>query len=193
MKKHLITALQVILVVGFIGLGVANRVQADHKVKIQDIQLKSKQSDLIQLENKFDLLNKELEQKNIDAEKAKQLETEKADLQKQLEKAQSDLQAKAKAKADTQAKIAQAVPKITQKVYASCADPKSCIYAKESGNRTTAVNSIGCRGLGQACPGSKLPCGDDYACQDAYFTNYAITRYGSWANAWEFWKGHNWW
>jgi len=67
------------------------------------------------------------------------------------------------------------------------------IYMKESGCRTTAVNSIGCRGIGQACPGSKLPCGDDYACQNAWFTTYALERYGSWANAHAFWLQHSWW
>lgn len=72
-------------------------------------------------------------------------------------------------------------------------DYKLFIYMKESGNNPAAVNSTGCRGLGQACPGSKLPCGNDYACQDAYFTNYAISRYGSWYNAYLFWLSHNWW
>lgn len=67
------------------------------------------------------------------------------------------------------------------------------IYMKESGCRTTAVNSIGCRGIGQACPGDKLPCGADYACQNAWFTNYAIQRYGSWAAAYNFWIKNNWW
>lgn len=72
-------------------------------------------------------------------------------------------------------------------------DYKLFIYMKESGNNPAAVNASGCRGLGQACPGSKLPCGNDYACQDAWFTNYAISRYGSWENAYLFWLGHNWW
>lgn len=71
---------------------------------------------------------------------------------------------------------------------------KAFIYQHESGNNPAAVNSIGCRGLGQACPGSKLPCSSsDYACQDAWFTNYAMTRYGSWENAYKFWVAHKWW
>lgn len=67
------------------------------------------------------------------------------------------------------------------------------IYSHESGCRTTAVNSIGCRGLGQACPGSKLPCGADWACQDAWFKNYALQRYGSFLAAYNFWLAHRWW
>ena len=70
---------------------------------------------------------------------------------------------------------------------------KAYVYAHESGNNPSAVNEIGCRGLGQACPGSKLPCGNDYACQDAWFTNYAMERYGSWANARIFWQQNHWW
>lgn len=67
------------------------------------------------------------------------------------------------------------------------------IYEHESGCRTTTVNSIGCRGIGQACPGSKLPCGDDYVCQNSYFTQYANSRYGGWYNAYCWWCNHGWW
>lgn len=72
-------------------------------------------------------------------------------------------------------------------------DAKMWIYMHESGNNPAAVNSQGCRGLGQACPGTKLPCDDDYACQDAYFTSYMQSRYGSWENAKEFWENSGWW
>lgn len=70
---------------------------------------------------------------------------------------------------------------------------KMFIYMHESGNNPSSVNASGCRGLGQACPGSKLPCGDDYTCQDAYFTNYMLGRYGSWENARAFWLANSWW
>lgn len=68
------------------------------------------------------------------------------------------------------------------------------IYTVESGCRTNAYNPGGCRGLGQACPGSKLPCSDtDWACQDAWFRNYAVAAYGSIYNAYIFRTTHNWW
>lgn len=73
---------------------------------------------------------------------------------------------------------------------------KMFIYMKESGNNPLAKNSAGCLGLGQACPGSKLlaVCPTlEYACQDAFFTNYAISRYGSWEAALTFWQKNNWW
>lgn len=70
------------------------------------------------------------------------------------------------------------------------------IYYHESGCNPGSVNGSGCAGIGQACPGSKMPCGltqADFTCQDAYFTDYAVGRYGSWEAAYQFWIGHNWW
>lgn len=69
------------------------------------------------------------------------------------------------------------------------AEAKSFIYRKESGNRTDAINpSSGACGLGQALPCSKLPCTlQDYECQDKWFTDYAIRRYGSWSGAKAHW------
>lgn len=76
------------------------------------------------------------------------------------------------------------------------------IYGMESGGRVagncdpSARNSGGCLGIGQACPGAKLlaVCPNlDYNCQNAFFTNYAISRYGSWASAYEAWKIKKWW
>lgn len=71
---------------------------------------------------------------------------------------------------------------------------KAYIYARESGNNPNATNPNGCYGLGQDCNGVvRNQCGADYACQDAYFTAYAMRRYGSWENALAFWQSHHWW
>jgi hypothetical protein len=71
---------------------------------------------------------------------------------------------------------------------------KQFIYQHESGCRTDAVNEIGACGLGQALPCSKMGCSlSDWACQDAFFTNYANSVYGGWAQAYTFWISHNWW
>lgn len=74
------------------------------------------------------------------------------------------------------------------------------IYGQESGGRvtgmcnTTAMNAGGCFGIGQACPGSNVAhCGSDYACQNEWFTGYALGRYGSWAAAYDFHRSNNWW
>jgi LysM repeat protein len=71
---------------------------------------------------------------------------------------------------------------------------KAFIYAHESGNNPAATSPNGCFGLGQDCNGRvRAQCGTDYACQDAYFDNYAASRYGSWAGAEAFWQTHGWW
>lgn len=130
------------------------------------------------------------------AEKQKQIE----ELNKQLQDTQKQLEAKRNAATVYAAELAATpapVPTPTP-VAATYAKPsgdtdKAYIYGHESGNNPAAVNSIGCRGLGQACPGEALPCGNDYDCQDQYFTNYMLQRYGSWAAARAFWEAHSWW
>lgn len=84
---------------------------------------------------------------------------------------------------------------MVQEAVFSEAIAKAFIYEHESGNRTNAINqSSGACGLGQALPCSKLPCSlQSYACQDEWFTNYAVSRYGSWQNAMVFWEANHWW
>ena len=72
------------------------------------------------------------------------------------------------------------------------------IFAHESSNNPHAINpSSGACGLGQALPCSKLlnACGslDNVQCQIDWFTNYAVSRYGSWQNAMQFWQANRWW
>lgn len=98
--------------------------------------------------------------------------------------------------AQRQADIANQPKVVSNTPQSSSNDPKMFIYLKESGNNPLARNAGGCLGLGQACPGSKLlaVCPNlDYACEDAFFTNYAISRYGSWEGAYQFWLAHSWW
>jgi hypothetical protein len=72
---------------------------------------------------------------------------------------------------------------------------KAFIYSHESGNNPASVNaSSGACGLGQALPCSKMPCSlSDYACQDNFFTQYCLSRYGTWDAAMAFWQAHSWW
>lgn len=68
------------------------------------------------------------------------------------------------------------------------------IYFHESGCNPGSVNKGGCAGIGQACPGSKLPCSlEDAPCQLAYFEAYMLGRYGSWEAAYHFRNANNWW
>jgi len=199
MMKHLKRVILALCLIGFIALGVSSITKHDNKLKLKDVQIKSTQSDLIQLNLKYDLLNtdlkKELDSKDHNEEKIKQLEQEKIELQKQQEALQAELQAKADRKAADLAKLQHAAS-ITPTAYAatSCGDNQyaSFIYQHESGCRTDAVNSIGCKGIGQRC--GDLPCTlQDYACQNNWFTNYAETRYNGWYGAYLFWQQHHWW
>lgn len=72
------------------------------------------------------------------------------------------------------------------------------IIGHESGWRPNAMSSRGCGGLGQACPASKLAnvCPDwqiDPVCQLRFFNGYAVSRYGSWTGAYNFWLANHWW
>lgn len=65
---------------------------------------------------------------------------------------------------------------------------------KESSWNPHAINNIGACGLFQALPCSKMPCDlSDVSCQVRWATEYATQRYGSWHNAYSFWKKNNWW
>lgn len=118
--------------------------------------------------------------------------------QEAAEQAQADAEAaQLKEQAVTPApSIQSSVTTVTPVYQSSCGDPKSCIYSHESGNDPTKYNPSGCLGLGQACPASKLlvVCPTvDYACEDAWFTNYMVANYGTWDNAWAVWQSKGWW
>lgn len=131
--------------------------------------------------NDLNALQARIIQKRIDEQLAKEEAVRQAEEQAQA------------AEAQTPAPITSNL--IINPVYtSSCSDAKSCIYNKESGNNPAATNSQGCFGIGQDCNGIvRNLCGVDYACQDAYFTNYMLGRYGSWDNAWAVWLSQSWW
>lgn len=69
------------------------------------------------------------------------------------------------------------------------------IYEEESGCDPTKVNSMGCIGIGQDCNGVLVTLCPTltYSCENQYFTNYMISRYGSWQNAYNFHIANGWW
>lgn len=119
------------------------------------------------------------------------------DFQQQLQQQIDELKAKVEAKKAEAAKVAsQPTPSFPPAPVAEASgDAKMFIYMKESGNNPNAVNrSSGACGLAQALPCSKMGCAlGDYACQDAWATNYMQGRYGTWENAKAFWELHRWW
>ncbi len=194
--------LSAIILIGFVGLGTNYIVSSKHKVLLQDIQLKDTSADLKQLQLKYDMLNtdldKQLHEKNQNAEEIKRLNEEKIQLENQKKELEVQVQAKAAAKQAQQVALQNAARSAggTGTAYAAPAgDAKAFIYSHESGNNPGAINrSSGACGLGQALPCSKMPCSlSDYACQDNFFTGYMIARYGSWENARAFWLKNSWW
>lgn len=165
------------------------------------------------LQQQSDLVSQKADELTDSSQQVQQLNSKKESLNKKLadeQQAIADLKQKiADKKAAEAAKEAQAAPVKTVSYSAvntapvgNCGDNyyASYIYGMESGGRvvgncsTTSRNANGCYGIGQACPGSKVEsvCGADYACQNAWFTNYA-NKYGGWAGAYNFWIGHGWW
>jgi uncharacterized protein YabE (DUF348 family) len=71
------------------------------------------------------------------------------------------------------------------------------VISHESGWNPASLNSSGCAGLGQACPGSKLAAAcpgwqNNPVCQLQYFSGYA-SRYGGWTGSYNFWISHHYW
>lgn len=162
-------------------------------IKVQPHTFEAKQrvkleSTVHQLQTtKQQLIDEQSKSKADDEAKTRQIE----ELNKQIQEKDAQLQAKAAAKTA----YAASAPKVA-KTYALPEDEaKAFIYSHESGNNPGAINpNGGACGLGQALPCSKMPCSlSDYACQDQFFTNYMLQRYGSWNNARAFWIANNWW
>jgi len=183
-SKVIITA--IIATVMFAGLAAIKHIdQLNDGIQFKQIEIQDNSAKLKQLNTKYDELHKD--STLTEKEYEKQLKQ----LQEQRDALKADLEARRQVKEQT---LAATTFGVVNDASASSMDAKSFIYMKESGNNPAAVNPIGCRGLGQACPGSKLPCSDsDYTCQDNWFTNYMLERYGSWEAARQFWLQNNWW
>lgn len=149
----------------------------------------------VQLESTVQQLNKTKVQ--LENQKSQSEKDDEAKL-KQIEKLNKELKEKDKqlqAKAATKRVYAAEEPRKAVVYPVSENAAKAFIYSHESGNNPGAINSSsGACGLGQALPCSKMPCSlSDYACQDAFFTQYIKSRYGTWANARAFWIANQWW
>ena len=138
-------------------------------------------------------------EKQQQSEKIKQLQDEKSRLERELlskrnnERLEQEKLAQASRKAQGVASVS-AATSIPNGLCNTGNQYKDFIYFKESTCNPRAVNPIGCKGIGQACPASKIAhCGDDFNCQDAWFSNYAVQKYGGWKQAYEFWNLNHWW
>lgn len=186
--KRILSVVLAALIVAFTLHTVHQVNQNNQVIRLKAIQLKNTQLELNKLQQNY-------EQLNNDKTKTEQQKQQKIDeLEKERQRLEAELQARREIKA-TETKVYAAAAPTAVAVVAGCGDNQYAqyIYQHESGCNLNAVNAGGCRGIGQACPGSKLPCGADYACQNAFFTQYAISRYGSWEAAYSHWLQNRWW
>lgn len=144
-----------------------------------------------------DIQRKEQEAKQAAIDKANAEEAARqAAAQAEQDRIAAEQAAQARQVEQEQAKTTPA-PVAAQVASSGCGDNfyANYIYSHESSCMTHNPNSSGCDGIGQACPASKVigQCGYDYACQNAWFTQYAIDRYGGWAGAYAFWLNNHWW
>lgn len=195
--RLLLYSLIAVAFIGFAIYGAKSVVHLKGSLNSSQIRLKNNQ---VELKNLNTQLEKEKADKNASQEQIQKLEQEKKDLESQLQ-----------AKADAKAKLAEVAKAALNTVTATrtasalsnvivpnCGDNSyaNYIYMHESSCSTTITNSEGCMGIGQACPASKLlaVCPNaDYACENDFFTGYAIARYGSWEGAYNFWINNHWW
>lgn len=202
MRKHIITVLLCLGLIGFITLAVTNIKRTNTKLKFEQIEVKSSQAKLLELNIKYDQL---LQQKtNTDAEKQEQLKKIQ-DLENERKRLEGELQSKLDRESADRQRLAVAAQKASGTAIASasggCAEwmaqagiPQTAstnkLILKESGCNPRAVNpTSGACGIPQAWPCSKLPNGvnTDPVTQLRWMDNYVKTRYGSWDNALATW------
>lgn len=213
MRKSIYTVLTAILLIGFIAAGTINIRDTNQKLQLNDIELKSKETQLIELNQRYDevihLKTKTDKEKQEQLEKIKQLETDRErlerELQAKLDKQSSDKEKLARSAENASGlKRASAAPaKVTgnkQSWLKASGIPESqwqyvdYIVSKESSWNPSAVNkSSGACGLGQ-----QLPCGkwagawnDPVAALKAQY-GYVKGRYGGYAQAYSFWQKNSW-
>lgn len=203
---YVVVALSLLL---FIGLGVNNVNNSKHKLQINTIKLKSTEAQLIELNAQYDELLKS--QTHNQAEKEQQLKKIQ-ELESEKKRLESELQAKRQQYLAQSQKLNTAAQNAsgTQKVQAAGSKLEwlkasgisesdwqyvDYIISKESGWNPLARNaSSGAGGLPQALPYSKTVCAwGDAVCQLKWANSYAISRYGSWARAYNFWVSNRYW
>lgn len=183
----------------------------DRQTQIQKIE---EQKQKVQDDLKNQKITNEDAKKTIESleQKTKELEAQlqaKRQREEQLRIAQLQKSAMA-AQVPKQRAAQSSAPVVAQSVSGTCADwmnqagitdhaNAAFIFNKESGCRPNAVNpSSGAHGVCQSLPGNKMAsAGADWATnpvtQMRWCQSYAISRYGSWANAVAFWRANRWW
>lgn len=217
--KKIITYLLVVALFAFFGTALHNLNVRDQKLDLKSIELQDTGAKIKTLETNYEDLNKqlnhELEQKQKNSEKIKQLEQDRQKLEQEKIELQKQLQAKAAerarlAAASGRVSAASASPADHQALLAAAGIPESdwwaaeFIIGRESGWNPCAYNpgQSDCNyqgeracGIPQALPCSKLrnvcPM-TDAVCQLKWQYDYVRNRYGGYSSAYNHWVANHW-
>lgn len=218
--KRIILVLATIAAMSIFGyIGFADAVKTKDSLEFQKVELNSKQSEIKELNVKYEQLNQDLdkatEQKGENQEEVERLQKEK----EQLEQQKRDLEAQLQAKLEQKSKLAQASEQIvntatlTQTAYAESGSGCEWLKGKlanmgvSSGDIPAAISiaqkESNCRPVAQNPGGAcnifqELPCGKwgGLSNTDAHLQGaitYANNRYGGWWQAHSFWQENKWW
>jgi Skp family chaperone for outer membrane proteins len=176
-----------------------NKVQhLNNQVEQKKVQLQKRQEKLQELHTDLQDVQKLKADTDIQLQ---QKAAQEAQLKAEIDNLNAQLQAKAESERQ-QSLASKVVNTVTVTATASADTVQGCgdnfyanyIYMHESTCKTHNPNGSGCDGIGQACPSSKVidQCGYDYACQNAWFTNYANSM-GGWEAAYNIWLSKGWW
>lgn len=206
--QHLRIGIIAVALIAFAYVGINNIVNTNHQITLKEVQLESTQTELLQLQNKYDILNKELQQKSLDAKKVKQLEKEKNKLESERKRLEAELQAKANRKAVEAEKLARAAESTFGGVASAGSWAAQCqAWASKAGvpldsyglelirrESTCNPNSVnpesGACGIGQDINGCSV--GSDPVAQLKWMWNYVQGRYTTWQKAVAFHDSNNW-
>lgn len=210
-------ALLAIFLIGFIAIGVINVRDNKQKIQLEKLEVKSKETQLIELNTKYDEVIKL--QTNSEKEKQEQLK-QIQELEQERQRLEGELQAKRQRQKEDEERIAQAAQRATGTATAQaapvtesgCESLRSRLATKGFGGaeldaaiRLAQVES-GCRSyIANSSSGAcnyfqELPCGKwgGTGDIDAHINgaiNYMQARYGSWQNALAVWhsRSPHWW
>lgn len=135
-KNIFVFTVATFIVVGFLGIGVNDLVDRKDKVDFQGVQLKSRSSEIKQLNVKYDELNTELD-KVSEQEKAEKAEVERLEKERQeLELLREKLERELQSKREEESRLAQASSRVanavtgTQTVSAAATTESSGSYSR---------------------------------------------------------------
>lgn len=126
-KRILAITLSAFVIIGFVYLGVSDAVKTKDKVEFQKVEIKSKQSDLQEMNLKYNNLNKELtevnDKKETDSQEIERLRKEKEALDKQKQDLEKQLQSKIEQKSKLAKASSNAINTATGTKTASATSP----------------------------------------------------------------------